>query len=66
MEWEGCGYMLTPAPMGCWRKYLSRVYLEPKLAQDGASQMAPVVKNPPVSARDGFDPWDRKIPWSRQ
>jgi len=42
------------------------VYSEPKLAQDGASQVALVVKNPPVNARDGFDPWARKIPWSRQ
>ena len=33
-----------------------------------ASQLALVVKNPPVSAgdmRQGFDPWVRKIPWRR-
>ena len=33
-----------------------------------ASQVALVVKNPPVNAgnkRHEFDPWVRKIPWSR-
>ena len=33
------------------------------------SQVALVVKNPPVNAGDarcGFDPWVRKIPWHRK
>ena len=33
----------------------------------GASQVAPVVKNPPTNAGDqGFDPWVRKILWRRK
>ena len=32
-----------------------------------ASQVAPVVKNPPANAGDvGFDPWVGKIPWRRK
>ena len=30
-----------------------------------APQVAPVVKNPPASAGDVFDPWVRKILWRR-
>ena len=34
-----------------------------------ASQVAPVIKNPPATTRDimryGFDPWVRKSPWRR-
>ena len=34
-----------------------------------ASQVAPVIKNPPVDAgeikRCGFDPWVGKVPWRR-
>ena len=38
--------------------------------QNGASQVALVVKNPPANAGDekrgGFDLWVRKIPWRRK
>ena len=43
-----------------------RVAVESK-CQERASQVAPVVKNPPVNTGDrpGFDPWVGKIPWRR-
>ena len=37
--------------------------------EEWASQVVPVVKNPPANAGDvkrhRFDPWVRKIPWKR-
>ena len=39
------------------------------LCYQWASQVAPVIKNPPANAgnmRRGFDPWVRKIPWRKK
>ena len=41
-----------------------------RMARTGASQVVLVVKNPPASAGDlkrhSFDPWVRKLSWSRK
>ena len=45
------------------------MFLESDTVNIRASQMAPVVKNPPTytgDMRHGFDPWVRKIPWKRK